>query len=169
MSKILYKRQHAVNKDGPALRRTPAGDAFSSLVILVFQLNGRLLKVGDSLSKPAGQTSARWQILAAAESGSMTVAQIAKALGLARQSVQRVADLLERDALAIYKRNPAHLRASLIQLTPKGSAVLRSIQSAQCAWADALGVDIGETDLRQAGAVLARVLRTLTNRNGVGQ
>jgi DNA-binding MarR family transcriptional regulator len=83
------------------------------------------------LSKPAGQTSARWQVLAAAQSGSMTVAQIAKALGLARQSVQRVADLLERDALAIYKRNPAHLRASLIRLTPKGSEVfaVHSIRS----------------------------------------
>jgi hypothetical protein len=46
---------------------------------------------------------------------------------------------------------------------------LRSIQSAQCAWADALGVDIGETELRHASAVLARVLRTLTSRNDVGQ
>lgn len=161
MSRSLDKRQHAVKSNGVPPARSPAGDALSWLVVQVFQLNGHLLSAGDALSQPAGQTSARWQVLAAVEHAPMTVAQIARTMGLARQSVQRVADLLESDGLAVYEDNPAHLRAKLLRLTPQGLATLRTIQVAQRAWANALGAQIGEADLRQASVVLGRVLQAL--------
>jgi DNA-binding MarR family transcriptional regulator len=139
-------------------QRTPAGDAVSRLVIRIFQLNGLLTSVGDELAKPAGQTSARWQVLAAVEDQPLTVAQIARALRLMRQSVQRVADLLERDGLAAYENNPAHRRAKLLRLTPAGRAALQSIQDAQRAWADRLGKAVGEAELKRATATLDRLL-----------
>ena len=139
-------------------QRTPAGDAVSRLVIRIFQLNGLLTSVGDELAKPAGQTSARWQVLAAVEDQPLTVAQIARALRLMRQSVQRVADLLERDGLAAYENNPAHRRAKLLRLTPAGRAALQSIQDAQRAWADSLGKAVGEAELKRATATLDRLL-----------
>jgi DNA-binding MarR family transcriptional regulator len=142
----------------PRPKRTPAGDALSRLVIRVFQLNGLLISIGDELAKPAGQTSARWQVLAAIEDEPLTVAQIARALRLMRQSVQRVADLLERDGLAAYEDNPAHRRAKLLRLTRAGRAALTAIQDAQRAWADGLGKVIGEPDLRRATATLDRLL-----------
>jgi hypothetical protein len=37
---------------------------------------------------------------------------------LARQGVQRLADVLVRDGLAVYEPNPAHRRAKLLRLTP---------------------------------------------------
>jgi DNA-binding MarR family transcriptional regulator len=86
------------------------------------------------------------------------VAQIARQLHLARQGVQRLADVLVRDGLAVYEPNPAHRRAKLLRLTPKGRSALRTVQAAQRTWADALGAELGEADLRQAGAVLDRVL-----------
>jgi DNA-binding MarR family transcriptional regulator len=141
--------------------RTPAGDALSALVVLVFQLNGHLLKAGDELAAPTGQTSARWQVLAAAESGTATVAQIARMLSLARQSVQRVADLLEENGLAEYRTNPAHARADILALTPAGTEVLRTIQASQRVWADALGGAIGEAELKRAAQVCARLLELL--------
>src|SRR5215831_8532602 len=104
----MAKRQHAVKRGE---HRSPAGDAFSVLVIQVLRLGGMLTAAGDDLAEPAGQTSARWQVLAAAENAPTTVAQIARALSLARQSVQRVADLLERDDLVVYQENPEHQRA----------------------------------------------------------
>lgn len=94
----------------------------------------------------------------------MTVAQIARVWGLARQSVQRVADLLVRDELAVYEENPKHRRAQLLALTPKGLSVLRTIQSAQRDWANSLGAEIGEADLHQLNALLARLLRILEKR-----
>jgi DNA-binding MarR family transcriptional regulator len=145
-------------------KRTPAGDAFSRLVIQVLQLNGLLTAAGDEMARPAGQTSARWQVLAAADHAPMTVAQIARTLNLARQSVQRVADLLEAEGLVVYEENPGHRRARLVALTPIGRRALRSIQAAQRVWADELGAGIGEAELVRTGATLDKTLRALSSR-----
>jgi DNA-binding MarR family transcriptional regulator len=162
----MGKRQHAVkskSEGSPAPpARTPAGDALSGLVVRVFRLNGLLSEAGDALARPAGQSSARWQVLAAIEDAPASVAHIARALGLARQSVQRVADLLAGEGLASYADNPDHLRAKLLCLTPRGQAALGAIQRAQRVWADRLGAAIGEMDLRRASAVLDRLLGALS-------
>ena len=128
--------------------RTPAGDALSELVVQVFRLDGLLTATGDSLAQPAGQTSARWRVLATVDDGPATVAQVARAWGLARQSVQRVADVLVEERFARYDENPGHRRAQLLRITPRGRRALRTIQAAQRTWADAMGAEIGETDLR---------------------
>ena len=155
-----------MSPDAPS-SRTPAGDAFTALVVQVLRLNGLLVAAGDELARPAGQTSARWQVLGIIEHGPATVAQVARALGLARQSVQRVADLLEHDGLAEYISNPSDRRADLLQLTAAGRAALRTIQSAQRTWADALGAEIGEDELRRASEVLGRVMEVM-GRNPTG-
>src|SRR6266536_108943 len=162
MKPTVTTRQHAVNADLQQLpSRTPAGDAFTELLGQVIGLTRRFTTVGEALAKPAGQTLARWLVLEAVQDAPATVAQIARALHLARQSVQRLADVLVRDGLTAYQDNPAHRRAKLVRLTPPGRSALRTIQAAQRAWADALGADLGETDLRQASIVLDRVLHAL--------
>ncbi|HYY27316.1 MAG TPA: MarR family winged helix-turn-helix transcriptional regulator [Chthoniobacterales bacterium] len=166
MIESVRYRQHAVKASSAPNPRTLAGDVLSHLVVQVFQLNNRLLDAGDALARPAGQTSARWQVLAAADHAPMSVAQIARALSLARQSVQRIADLLEADGLVVYKGNPAHQRAKLLLLTLKGRQALRKIQIAQVAWANALGAKIGESELRQTSVVLGRLLELLPSRIG---
>lgn len=161
----MAKRQHAVKSEsGRRTRpdaRTPAGDALSAVAIRVLRLGGLLTAAGDRLAGPAGQTSARWQVLAAAEHAPGTVAQIARALGLARQSVQRVADLLTSEGLAHYADNPDHLRAKLLRLTPAGQSVLATIQKAQRAWADDLGNAIGEAALNRTREGLDQLLAAL--------
>jgi DNA-binding MarR family transcriptional regulator len=129
----------------------------SLLAVQVLRLAGMLIDAGDALAAPSGQTSARWRVLAAVEEEPATVATIARALGQARQSVQRIADLLSADGLAAYDDNPDDRRAMLLRLTTRGRATLRTIQSAQRVWADALGVSIGERELRAASVTLARV------------
>ena len=148
MSGSVPKRQHAVKSDA----------AFRALVVQVFRLDGMLTAAGDALAAPAGQTSARWRVLAAVEDEPKTVAQIARAWSLARQSVQRVADLLERDGLIAYEDNPAHRRASLVVPTAEGRAALGRIQKAQRAWARAVGDEVGARDLQAASAILERVM-----------
>jgi DNA-binding MarR family transcriptional regulator len=163
MSRTIRNRQHAVNSEALPPPRTAAGDAFSVLAMLVLRVGGYLAAAGDELARPAGQTSARWQVLASIEAEPITVAQIARTLGLARQSVQRIADALTEDGLTAYEDNPAHRRAKLLRLLPDGHAALRVIQAAQRPWADALGARMGEVELRRASQVLQQVLQGLSN------
>jgi len=160
----MATRQHAVNTKSHPPARSPAGDAFSALAFRILRLGGLLTAAGDTLARPAGQTSARWQVLAAIEHAPCTVAQIARALGLARQSVQRVADLLSEEGLTAYDDNPDHQRAKLLRLAPRGQAALREIQAAQRTWADELGAEIGAAPLRRAAVVLDGVAAALAKR-----
>ena len=130
----------------------------TDLVMQVVRLIRDFTAAGEALAKPAGQTLARWLVLEAVQDQPATVAQIARQWHLARQGVQRLADLLVRDGLAVYEPNPAHRRAKLLRLTPQGRSALLTVQAAQRTWADALGAELGEADLRRASAVLDRVL-----------
>ena len=106
----------------------------SRLTLQVFRLNGALIALGDRLVAPLGLTSARWQVLGAvaqAPEGLPTV-EIARAMGLARQSVQRVVDEMARAGLLSFAPNPRHKRAKLVRLTPAGAA---AFQKASALWA----------------------------------
>jgi DNA-binding MarR family transcriptional regulator len=162
----LPERQHAVKSSEAEPEHTPAGQAFTDLVVQALRVHGLLIAAGNRLAKPAGQTEARWQVLGVIEHGPATVAEIARVFGLARQSVQRTVGSLVRDGLAALEENPRHRRAKLVRLTPAGKAALRKIQASQRVWADALGAQIGEHDLRQATEVLERVRRALARREG---
>jgi DNA-binding MarR family transcriptional regulator len=161
MEPTVAVRQHVVNAGAQPPSRTPAGDAFTALLGQVIGLTRRFTTAGEALAKPAGQTLARWLVLETIQDKPATVAQIARTLALARQGVQRLADVLVRDGLAVYQDNPAHRRAKLVRLTPEGRTALRTIQTAQAAWADALGARIGEEELRQASILLDRVLQAV--------
>jgi len=140
--------------------RTPAGDALTDLVLPVFELNGEFLAAAETMTRPVGLTPAWWQVLGATLEEPLPVAEIARrvGLGLARQSVQRVADLLVEREWAAYRDNPAHRRARLLEPTPQGRAALGPLSAAQHAWADAVGADVGEDELRHALAILRRVI-----------
>jgi|SRR5581483_6151337 len=157
MTESLPKRQHAVKP-----LRTPAGEAFSRLAVALFRLDGALTAAGDALARPAGQTTARWRVLAAVEDEPHTVAQIARAWSFARQSVQRIADALEEEGLVTYEDNPGHRRAKLVTLTRAGRRALAQIQTAQQAWANDVGAKIGAADLDAATEILGRVLAALS-------
>jgi DNA-binding MarR family transcriptional regulator len=161
MKPTVAVRQHVVNAEAGPPSRTPAGDAFTTFLGQVIGLTRRFTTIGEALAKPAGQTLARWLVLEAIQDKPATVAQVARTLHLARQGVQRLADLLVRDGLAAYQDNPAHRRAKLLRITPQGRTALRAIQIAQVAWADTLGARIGEAELRQASLLLDRVLQAV--------
>lgn len=161
----IRNRQHAVKSDWA--RRTPAGDALTELIIPAIRLRALFTSAGEAIAKPAGQSLARWLVLEVVADAPATVAQIARAMGLARQSVQRVADLLEQDGLTAYEANPGHRRAQLVRVTPRGLRTLRTIQGTQRVWANAVGAEIGEADLRKANDVVGRLLRVLAARRHV--
>jgi DNA-binding MarR family transcriptional regulator len=73
-----------------------------------------------------------------------------------------VADALVREGWAAYEENPGHRRAQLLRLTPGGRRALHRVQAAQRTWANELGAEIGEGELRKASSSLARVLDVLS-------
>lgn len=142
-------------------RSTPAEAAFTRLVLLVFRLNGLLLETGDRMAAPAGQSSARWQVMGVIDHEPLTVSQIARVMGLRRQSVQRTADRLAADGVAEFLDNPADRRAKLLALTPSGRRALRAIEQAQYEWARRHGEAIGRERLESAAGTLEDAIARL--------
>ncbi|HEX4020418.1 MAG TPA: helix-turn-helix domain-containing protein [Acidobacteriaceae bacterium] len=100
------------------------------LVADVYQLAGAFRQWGDGIAGEVGQTQARWQVLSAASVGGRTVAQLARRLGYARQSVQRTADLLVTDGLAKYASNMDHRKSPHLELTQHGDDALKTLTAA---------------------------------------
>ena len=142
--------------------RTPAGDVLTDLVLRTFRLNGQLLAAAETMAKPAGLTAAWWQVLGAVLRQPQPVSGIARDMGLTRQSVQRIADLLVDGGLAEYLPNPAHRRAKLLQPTDAGWAAIDAIRPRQHAFANRISAAIGERDLRHALEVMDRLVTVLT-------
>ena len=147
---------------------TAEGDAFGVIILEVFRLNGRLIDAGDSMAAPVGQTSTRWQVLGVVAGGPASVAQVARAMGLTRQAVQRTADLLAADGLVQYTDNPHHRRAKLVTMTPEGRQALDYITQRQARWANRIG---GQHDLEQmrTAATVLRQLRESLERDEQGR
>lgn len=134
-----------------------AQELLSGLALITFRLNGQLLDVAEQLAHPAGLTAARWQVVGAVLHEPLTVAAVARRMGLARQSVQRTADLLVDAGLLERRPNPAHRRAHLLAATPAALAAVGRITPQHAAFADRLVAAQGGS--RQAGeAALAEVL-----------
>jgi len=143
------------------MKRSRAGEALTELILEIFRLNGRLLSAGDALTRPGGQTSARWQVLGALDEGPRTVADIGRQMGLTRQSVQRTTDLLEADGLLSYAVNPAHQRAKLAALTSTGRATLDAITTRQVVWVNRIASRLVEAGLHDAIGTLRQVRMAL--------
>jgi DNA-binding MarR family transcriptional regulator len=133
------------------------GEALTELVLEVFRLNGLLLQAGDHLAQPAGLSSARWQILGVVDHGPAPVANVARIMGLTRQSVQQTADALAREGLVEYLDNPHHRRAKLVAVTPRGRQALRRVEERHAAWATRIGAGL---DLRRLRAAVKTLRQT---------
>jgi DNA-binding MarR family transcriptional regulator len=128
---------------------TRAQELLSDAALTSFRLNGQLLAVAEELARPVGLTAAWWQVLGAALGAPQSVSDIARAMGLTRQSVQRIADLLVREGLAAYAENPRHRRAKLVTPTEAGFAAVRAIDPAHARLAARLVEELGEERLAE--------------------
>ena len=97
-------------------------------------------QVGEGVAGEVGQTQARWQVLSVLSSFSWTVPQAARRLGVTRQGVQRVVDLLVANDLAELLPNPDHARSPIVHLTALGLETLDRIRGVAGPWHDAQDV-----------------------------
>jgi DNA-binding MarR family transcriptional regulator len=132
-------------------------DPLGRFSLSVFRINGLLLRSGDIVTRPLGQSSARWQVLGRAGYQPQTVAQMAREMGHARQSVQRIADVLAVEGLVAYKDNPADRRARLVELTPKGAEVLEAIYALDAEWSQQLMAKLDPQQLIEVAEALDRI------------
>lgn len=148
------------NKKASSPAHSAGGKLFTELVLEVFRLNGRLVVVGDRLTKAIGLSTARWQTLGAiarAESP-LTVAEIARIMGLQRQSVQRTVNALVNTGMVVTHDNPNHQRARLVSFTKKGGAAYEDTIAIQVNWANETAAGLPDKELHGALRTL-RVLR----------
>ncbi len=138
----------------------------TALALSVFRLNGALIAAGDRMTAPLGLTSARWQVMGAISlAGSpQTVARIARAMGLTRQSVQRVVDELAKDGVVAFADNPDDRRARLVSLTPHGAALYARIMAEWNALAARLAAGRDAAEWQAAVAALDAVRAGLEER-----
>jgi DNA-binding MarR family transcriptional regulator len=148
--------------------RTPTGEAATELILSAFRANGLLLDAGDQLSADQGLTSARWQVLGAIALAErpLTVPQIARRMGLTRQSVHASVNRLVRDGFAELGRNADHRRSPLVSLTKQGSAKYEALDAKQGAWIDRLARGIARADIETSVRVLDELCRRLEDDPG---
>jgi DNA-binding MarR family transcriptional regulator len=141
-----------------------ASSAFTEVVLETFRLNGRLIAAGDKLVRPISLTSARWQVMGAIRKEKSTVADIARHMGLQRQSVQRTVDILAKEGLVRLVENPNHRRAKHVVLTRKGGAVMKRANMLQISWAKKSSQGISAAELEIAAQVLRKLRHKLGDR-----
>lgn len=144
-----------------AAPQTTAGVALTDAVLLVFRLNGRLLEAAERMAQTAGLTAARWQVLGGVLDEPRPVAEIARRMGMTRQAVQRLANVLVDEGFARWEPNPAHRRAKLLRPTRKAFTAIRRIAVLQHPWADDIGREVGVRDIRHLEKVGERILGAL--------
>jgi DNA-binding MarR family transcriptional regulator len=91
----------------------------------------------------------------------LTVPQIARRVGLTRQSVHATVGPLVRDGLLALAPNADHRRSPLVCLTQPARATYAAIDRRQAAWVNRLAGGIDRADLETTARVLEELCRRL--------
>jgi DNA-binding MarR family transcriptional regulator len=147
----------------PTARRTRGGEAATRIILDTFRANGLLLAAGDELAAHQGLTSARWQVLGAVELAErpLTVPQIARRMGLARQSVHATVRNLVDDGLLDFIANADHRRSPLVTTTDRGRQAYSVLDTHQAVWVNELTAGLDEADLETAARVIGALCQRL--------
>lgn len=135
------------------------------IVADVFELAGRFREEGEAIAKVVGQTQARWQVMSAASADPRTVPQIARRLGVTRQNVQRIADLLVKESWASFAANPDHKGSPNLALNTRGQAALAKINKAAGRSHAQIARKLAGTDVGALHRGLRRLIETLKDRD----
>jgi len=113
----------------------------------------------NSLAAEFGITSARWKILGAIllAGEAQTVPQIASSMGLTRQAVQRLVDVMQLDGFLKFQTNPEHKRAKLISLTRHRKETFENLDRKQVRWAEKCAISISCKELETTLATLNKI------------
>jgi DNA-binding MarR family transcriptional regulator len=111
----------------------------------------------ERISREEKQSRARWDLLAAIGSGRRTVPSIARQIGLSRQGVQRIADLLVEARLARFEPNPDHRRSPMLAPTEEGLRLRDRLERKLQGWELTVEELVEAEDLETALVVLRAI------------
>lgn len=143
------------------MNRTRSGEITTNLILAVFRVNGLLLAAGDRLTRELRLTSARWQVMGTLDGNALTATQIAREMGLKRQSVQRLVDVLAEEGIVAFEPNPLHRRAKLIRLTELGKHKYEQISQIQARWVNDLSRGLDPAQLESTIELLRDIEQRL--------
>lgn len=145
------------------IKRTPSGEALSSLMLDLLKLGSLVATAGDRLVARLALTTARWQILGtiARAERAQPVAWLARDLGANRQNIQRIVNDLHKEGLVAFEANPHHRRAQLVVLTPKGRETLDATMRLQAPWINSLSDGLLVEDIETTRRVMTALRRKL--------
>lgn len=141
--------------------RTEAGDVLTDVIMRTFRLYGAFLDAAEVMTKPVGLTAAWWQVLGAVLKEPLPVSGIAREMSLARQSVQRIADLLVAKGLAEYLPNPAHRRAKLLRPTEAGYEAIAGLRAAQHNFTNRVSAQVDLNELKTTLKVMTQLVKAV--------
>jgi DNA-binding MarR family transcriptional regulator len=149
----------------PRKTANTAADAIVELIGQSFRLSSRLQTTADRMARDVGLSGTRWQVLSAVAQATRpaTISDIARWMGLARQSVQQVANALAKGGLIAYQPNPNHQRASLVVVTKKAAKLLEQLDEQRFAWARAIAPTLPVADIKVASEILRAVREKLSD------
>lgn len=150
------------HRAGAALR-TGAGpdgkaEAIAELMLEVAQCFFRIRAVGQKTGLITGWGGGAFGFMRSlARLGALTVPQIAEMRPTSRQRMQRLADELAAEGLVEFIDNPRHRRSKLVQLTGKGEARYREMNTRFLAIASTVGVAVKDADIRKTTEIVRQL------------
>ena len=153
--------------DTPPSPNRPIDD----LIFEIFRVNSRILTAGDIAVKGTGLTSARWKVLGMVvrEDQKLSVANIARIIGLTRQGVQRIANELVEAGLIEWEENPRHQRSPLAVLTAEGQATYdEAVRRWRAGWTSMIEEIFPEDEIIETTKRLRRLRGALQSQLGNG-
>lgn len=149
----------------------PKVAAYRLLIADVTELVGRSRATSEVMARAVGHTVARWHLMSVLSDGPRSVASAARRLGLARQSVQRVANELLAERLVVARPDPADGRAPRFELTARGRhAVDELYRRSELDRADLVeAAGIGADELLAARRTVQALLAQFEAREGSGE
>jgi len=133
----------------------------------IIRINGAFLEVAEKICSNDDLISVPiWRVIAVIRLNPMTVSEIAKYLGLKRQSVQSTVNQMKRRGLIKFRKNPNHKTSPFVKLTKKGDGKIEDILRYQKKLTE---VFISGSDIRMRDVVsnreFLRALRENSERN----
>jgi DNA-binding MarR family transcriptional regulator len=148
-----------------ARHRTGAGpiidskaEAIAELMLEVAQCFFRIRAVGQKTGLITSWGGGAFGFMRSlAQLGPLTVPQIAQMRPTSRQRMQRLADELAAEGLVKFVENPKHRRSKLVQLTRKGDARYRELNTRFLVIASTMGVALSEADIHKTTEIVRQL------------
>ncbi|MCX7206880.1 MAG: MarR family transcriptional regulator [Proteobacteria bacterium] len=136
-------------------------ESLSAMALTTFALNGLFLDVAEQLAAPAGLTATRWQVIGAVLKEPLTQSEIARRMGITRQSVRRTSLQLVEEGMLHFTSNPSNRKAMLLQPTEKGYGAIKKIKPQHAAFAKRLEERLGKEQMQKILDAMAELRQTL--------